>query len=70
MSSTDDDLDRPLWNAEAIGRYANILHEDGNVDIRRTYYLLEKKLLPGSKVGQHWVSTPRRLRSVYAGEAA
>jgi hypothetical protein len=66
----EQDLDKPLWGAEPIGLEANILDDDGNVDIRKTYYLLEKGLLPGTKVGRQWVSTRRRLRRVFAGEAA
>jgi hypothetical protein len=65
-----DDLDRPLWGAEAIGREANVLNGAGNVDLRKTFYLLENGLLPGTKVGRQWTSTPRRIRRVFDGEAA
>jgi hypothetical protein len=63
-----DDLDRPLWGAEAIGRAANLLDEDGNVDLRRTYFKLEKGYLPADKCGREWVTTPRRLRKRFSGE--
>jgi len=67
--SENDDLDTPLWGAEAIGREAGIFDAHGSVDLRRTFYLLEKKLLPAMKVGRVWASTPRRLREFFAGEA-
>jgi hypothetical protein len=66
----DKDIDKPLWGAEAIGREANVVDEDGNVDLRKVYYLLENELLPGTKVGKLWTSTKRRIRRVFAGEAA
>jgi hypothetical protein len=65
-----ENLDRPLWGGEAIGREANVVDDDGNVDIRKVYYLLENHLLPADKVGKAWVSTPRRIRRVFAGEPA
>jgi hypothetical protein len=65
----DQLLDRPIWGAEAIGREAGCLDDKGNVDLRRTFYLLEKGLLPAVKVGRQWSSTPRRLRRFFAGEA-
>jgi hypothetical protein len=49
---------------------ANVVDGDGNVDLRKTFYLLENALLPGTKVGRQWTSTPRRIRRVFAGEAA
>lgn len=66
----DENPDRPIWGAEAIGLEAGVVDDDGNVDIRKTYYLLEKRWLPADKVGRAWVSTPRRIRRVFAGEAA
>jgi hypothetical protein len=62
-----DDLDRVLWGAEAIGREANVVDDDGQVKIRATYYLLEKGLLPANKIGGQWASTPRRIRARFAG---
>jgi hypothetical protein len=49
--------DNILWGAEAIGRAANILNADGEVDIRRVFYRLELGHLPGKKVGRVWTST-------------
>jgi hypothetical protein len=63
-----DELDLPLWGAEAIGRAANILTKDGKVDLRRTYYKLEEGHLPADKCGRDWVTTPRRLRKHFSGE--
>ena len=57
MSSTtnhQDDLDRPLWGAEFIGKAV-----DRNT--RQTFYLLESGYLPATKVGSTWCSTKRRL---------
>jgi hypothetical protein len=65
-----DDLDRPLWGAEPIGREAGLFDENGDVDLRKTYYLLERGYLPGTKIGRLWTSTPRRLRRRFAGETA
>jgi hypothetical protein len=70
MPDNSPDLDAPLWGAEQIGRAANLLNEDGSVNFRATFYALEQGNLPASKVGKKWVSTLRRLRSVFAGEAA
>jgi hypothetical protein len=70
MTDTQENLDAPLWGAEAIGREANVVDEDNNVDLRKTFYLLENGLLPGTKVGRQWTSTKRRIRRVFAGEAA
>jgi hypothetical protein len=70
MIHDDEHLDRPLWGAEAIGREANLVDDDGEVHIRKTFYLLEKGLLPGTKIGRQWTSTPRRIRHALAGEAA
>jgi hypothetical protein len=70
MSENEDDLDRPLWGAEAIGREARLLDKAGNVDTRKTYYGLENRYLDADKYGQLWVSTPRRIRRAFAGKAA
>ena len=67
---SDENLDTPIWGAEAIGREAGCIDNDGNVDLRRTFYLLEKRLLPAVKVGRQWSSTRRRLRRFFSGETA
>ena len=64
-----DDLDRPIWGAEAIGREAGLIDADGRVDTRRAFYLLEKRLLPATKIGRQWATTRRRLQRAFAGEA-
>jgi hypothetical protein len=51
-----------LWGATAIGREANIVNENGEVDIRRLYYMLEKGYLPAKKVGRAWMSTATAIR--------
>jgi len=70
MPDNNPDLDSPRWGAEAIGRAAGLVNEDGSVNLRAVYYALEQGNLPATKVGKKWVSTLRRLRSVFAGEAA
>jgi len=70
MNDIIDDLDVPIWFAKGIAKEAHLFDDDGKPDARRAFYLLERGLLPGTKVGQRWVTTKRRLRSVFAGEAA
>jgi hypothetical protein len=57
---TDTDLDRPLWGAREIGAVLNRSE-------RKTYYMLEQGLLPATKVGKVWVTTPRRLMALVNG---
>ncbi|HEV2899393.1 MAG TPA: DNA-binding protein [Pseudaminobacter sp.] len=54
-----------VWGAEAISRAT------GETDVRRTYYRLEKGLIPGAgKMGKrHFLSIPAFRRAVH-GEAA
>jgi hypothetical protein len=80
----ETDLDRPLWGAEAIGREAGLFKKEKEtgqtvidpktgepeVDIRRAFYLLESGLLPATKVGNQWSSTPRLVRGVWTEGAA
>jgi hypothetical protein len=70
VTNNPSDLDRPLWGAEAIGREAGILDDNGNVDLNRVFYQLACGHLPASKAGRLWVSTPRRIRTVFTGEAS
>jgi hypothetical protein len=61
--------DAPLNGAEEIGAAAGIFKGE-EVDLGRTFYLLENGSLPASKIGKGgWVSTLGRVRSVYRGEA-
>jgi hypothetical protein len=60
--SADEDLDKPLWGAAAIG--AEI-----DKTASQTFHLLEAGYLPATKVGRQWVSTKRRLRQLIAGVA-
>jgi hypothetical protein len=48
------DLDRPVWGAKAIGEVVNKSE-------KQAFYLLSRKLLPAEKIGESWVSTPRKL---------
>jgi hypothetical protein len=59
-----------LWGATAIGRAAGIVGEDGEVDIRRLYYMLEKGYLPAKKVGRAWVSSASAIQHALEIEAA
>jgi hypothetical protein len=52
-----------LWGAVAIGREANIIDENGEVDIRRLYYMLDKGYLPAKKIGRAWISSTTAIRS-------
>lgn len=61
--SDKSDPDRFLWGAKAIG-------DEVNRNERQAFYLLEAGLLPGTKIGKIWVSTPRRLHARLGDEAA
>jgi hypothetical protein len=65
---TEQDLDAPIWGAEAIGREARVFTESGEVDVRKAYHCLEAGYWPATKVGIQWTSTKRRLRRFFAGE--
>jgi hypothetical protein len=52
-----------LWGAERIGREAGIVNENGEVDLRKTFYQLEAGNLPGRKVGRLWISSVTALRA-------
>jgi hypothetical protein len=58
-----DELDRPLWGADAIGE---IIGKTKG----QTFPLLNKGLLDADKVGGTWVSTARRLLNQFAGRRA
>ena len=53
--NTDDDLDTPLWGAEAM---APVLRRNP----RDIYNLIKNERLDVTKVGGWYVSTKRRLR--------
>jgi hypothetical protein len=65
---TDADLDRPIWGARAIGSVAGCLNEDGTVDERGAFYLIENGLLGDAvaKVGRRYVTTPRKILQALA----
>jgi hypothetical protein len=54
------DLDKPIWGVPAI---AEIINRSPT----KTYYLLEKKYVPGRKIGKLWTSTPRELLAAVTG---
>jgi hypothetical protein len=61
------DLDAVIWGAVQIGREAGVLKDDGSVDVRRTFYLLQRGLLDADKFGQRYATTKRRIRNQFAG---
>ena len=68
---SDENLDRAIYGAEAIGREAHLFFDsEGNVDLRKAYYGHGQGYLDADKYGRTWVSTPRRVRRAYAGNAA
>jgi hypothetical protein len=70
VASENQNLDRVLWGAEAIGAEAGLFKVDGTVDCRKTFYLLEKGLLPGKRIGRQWTSTVRHIREHFADLSA
>ena len=61
MPAAQADELQVLWGAKAIG-------EAIGAPPRRAFYLLEKSLIPGRKVGSTWTSTRGQLRAYFAGE--
>jgi hypothetical protein len=61
MVSANEDLDRPIWEVRAIAIEANLT-------IRQAYHALENGYLSANKAGRKWVTTRRRLRSLFDGE--
>jgi hypothetical protein len=70
IASGIDDLDRPIYGAENIGREAGLLDDKGNVKLRPTYHALEQGFIDASKFGAQWVSTSRRIRRAFIGKTA
>ncbi len=54
------DLDAPVWG---IGNFGKII----NRTERATYHLIANGKLPANKVGDRYVSTPRKLLSAFLG---
>jgi hypothetical protein len=46
-----------LWGAEAIGRAAGIVDENGTVNRRKVFHHLESGHLPAKKIGRLWISS-------------
>ena len=58
----EDHLDLPIWGVEAIAAATNLTP-------RQAYHALEKGYLPAGKAGRKWFTTPRRLRTRFAGNS-
>jgi hypothetical protein len=58
---SDEDLDKPIYCVEPIGRIANILKKDGSVDARAAYHALEMGYIDADKFGRKWRTTARRI---------
>jgi hypothetical protein len=56
-----DDLDVPVYGVEPIARILNLRDKNGEPDLRRAYYVLEKRYVDADKLGRVWTSTKRRL---------
>lgn len=63
MSDDARNLDEPIWGVE---NFAKII----NRTPRQTYHMLYAGQLPAKKIGERWVSTPRKLLNAIIGEAA
>lgn len=59
----DSDLDRPIWGVSKIA-------EEIDRSERQTFYLLQSGQVPGQKIGGRWVTTRRKLRALFVGDAA
>ena len=61
---SDENLDKFIYGAEPIGLEANIVKEDGTVDLRATYHALEMGYIDADKFGRKWRSNsaPGSLR--------
>jgi len=57
----DENQDTPIWGAAAIGRVIGR-------NERQTFYLLSTNRIDADKLGDQWVSTPRRLLKRIRGE--
>ena len=56
-----DNPDEVLWGATKIGAYINC-------NSVKAFYLLQKGLIPGRKIGDIWVSTKSELRAAVLGK--
>ena len=58
------DLDALIWGGENIGRAANVVDDNGEVDQKKTFYKLQRGYIPAKKRGDTWISTLRMIRSI------
>jgi hypothetical protein len=63
-TTPQDDSLGVLRGAKAIGAFAEVF-KGGKVDERKTYYLLENRIIPAFKEGSIWTTTKARLRAHY-----
>jgi hypothetical protein len=63
--STNDDVvdpkDLPIWGGTAIAKQLKLINKRGQPDRMAAYYKLERGYIDADKVGNTWMSTPRRL---------
>jgi hypothetical protein len=52
-----------LWGAKQIGAFMGLFDENGEVDEKRTYWMLERGYIPAGKRGAIWTASRRRLRA-------
>ena len=57
-----DDL---LWGARAIA--LEIFGDDQPEQVRKVFYLLERRLVPAEKLGSQWVGSRQRVRRHFQG---
>lgn len=62
MSVHEDDRDRPVWGVKRIAKIIDRTE-------RQTFHMLQSGKLSASKIGDRWVSTPRRLLAPIRGDA-
>jgi hypothetical protein len=61
MTDFDEYLDTPGYGALWVAGVLNLRDENGDLDERRAYYILERGYADADKIGRVWTSTPRRL---------
>jgi hypothetical protein len=66
--SVEPSGDRLIWGARAIAITVGLVDAHGRPRTRAAFHLLQKKLLPASKIGKSYVASMRRLQSIAGGE--
>ena len=67
-----DKVFEPLWGAPAIAAelFPNTTESEQKSVLGKTYYMLEKGLIPARKVGASWVAERSKLRAFVMGEGS